>query len=312
MDSNTSNKGIAHWISSHFVLIIMIIAGSILALSLIKLLNQLFNGDGPVSQGIADILGSGANLLNGLMNGCVKQDDCVNLTEKQNCLNGNGCSWNTEQTDINGKVTPASCMKTHDGVKTGEGGFFTPSCALGMGALIFGVASLLNIIFGPIIAYFLSKNKNAEKASTISGDTISETNKEIIDNSRSKIEELKNDPDIKEARDKLNKKQQESFDRLLAGKVTNVETVTFVSKIINKHITDGKEREREHEQSVQNKLEKDQEIDNNEVSEENNDLIDEKSNDNPDLQNIYINLLNSNINPNIRAYITDKLITDIY
>ena len=87
--SNSMAEVARSWLSNHWLVMLMIFVGGIIVLAILKVINQLFNGNGPVSKGVADVLGTLANFANGLINGCTAQSDCV-ATTSADCASKTG------------------------------------------------------------------------------------------------------------------------------------------------------------------------------------------------------------------------------
>jgi len=164
-----------HW---NWIKIAIYIVAGIFVLGILKVILQIFNGTGPIPTGVGKVLGAGANLVNGIVNGCSKQPDCSkgSNTDKNSCENLTNCSFEkTKGTD--GKTTGA-CISSN-GVAPG-GGINTMGCALGIGLLTWLAASILAPIAGFFINMWGKKNKTVEDISTVTGKSFDKENTDLI------------------------------------------------------------------------------------------------------------------------------------
>ena len=171
--SNSMAEVARSWLSNHWLVMLMIFVGGIIVLAILKVINQLFNGNGPVSKGVADVLGTLANFANGLINGCTAQSDCV-ATTSADCTSKTGCGWYTPPTA--GK--DGSCVNT-TGKAPSSGSFFAPSCILGIGSLIWLSGLVIVFIIKPIVARLNRKNANVDVASQTSGESVEDIVNEV-------------------------------------------------------------------------------------------------------------------------------------
>jgi hypothetical protein len=176
------------WLSHHWVTIVMVVVGGIVLISFLKVISQLFNGTGPVSNGLGQIFGAFAHIIDGAFNGCSAQDDCTKDTfqSESNCENGNGCNWNDPDTSGDN----GSCTKSSD-KPVDSGGWFSPRCFVGAGFIIFLVSSVIILIIGPLVKLLTTRetSDNVKLASEISGKNLSDLNTDLIIEGRKKIEE---------------------------------------------------------------------------------------------------------------------------
>lgn len=180
------------WVKNNWLKIIIGIIVLIILINVIKSVNQLVNCSGPICKGIGNVLGTAANVINGVTSGCSAQSDCSKFTDSNSCVNGNGCAWSSE-------ATAGTCVAS-TGLKPGDGGFFTTSCALGMGFIAFLIASLLVPILRTIISRTGVKSENAKTESILTGKTINEVitdlSKKVRELSERAVEKLKGEKTI--------------------------------------------------------------------------------------------------------------------
>jgi hypothetical protein len=168
-----------HW---NWIKISIYIVAGIFVCGILKLILQIFNGTGPISTGVGKVLGAGANLINGVVNGCSKQPDCSkgSNTDKNSCENLTNCSFETTTSlptpGATGTTTNA-CISSN-GVAPG-GGINTMGCALGIGFLAWLAASLLAPIAGFFIKLFGMKNKTVQNMAEVSGKPYHELWQEV-------------------------------------------------------------------------------------------------------------------------------------
>lgn len=168
------------FIKNHWGKILIIFIIFIVLLAVFKFVSQILNCTGPICQGMGDILGVAAKALNTLVSGCSKQADCSKPKDKDSCNQSSGCNWS--QTSGSG-----TCVCT-TGLKAGDGGFFTPSCALGMGI----ISLLALLVLAPLAKMFLNKmtkSENAKAESELSGKPIDEVLSDRATESREKASE---------------------------------------------------------------------------------------------------------------------------
>ena len=187
------------WLKQNWIKILMIFIGIFLAMGIIKSLTALFNG--PFGNGVADVLGTAANIINGAVNGCTSQADCSIPTNEKNCVSSSGCSWQPASTTPGPppKPVPATCF-SKTGRKPGNGNFFSTSCLLGMGFL----AYLASILVLPLLRGLVMlgggvkdvvKNAARLRGSTL-GEELKETTNKSLSASDRAIKELKDDKKI--------------------------------------------------------------------------------------------------------------------
>lgn len=163
----SANSSTLHWLSSHWLMLVMVIVGGVLVLGVVRFISQMFNGDGPIQKGIGDALGAAANFVNGITNGCSSQADCSKATSEDPCNKSQGCSWNESKSGD----TKSSCINV-TGNSPGNKSFFSTSCVLGMGFIAYIAGSIVLALGGWMLNR--NKNKNLETANRLS-NTDSET-----------------------------------------------------------------------------------------------------------------------------------------
>ena len=158
MEKSSTNNNVS-WFSNHWVMILTAIIGGIFIIGILKILSQLFSSNGPISDGIKDLFDSGANLVNGLINGCEAQGEC-NSTDEKGCSSEQGCKWTPSTTS----GQPGSCIN-NTGKPPTPGNFFSTSCILGMSEIFALCGAIVFFIIGPLIKKFVNKsNANLDTA----------------------------------------------------------------------------------------------------------------------------------------------------
>lgn len=170
--------------------ILLYLLAAFFILGIAKFIYQLFNGNGPVSKGTGDLLGAGANLINGIVNGCQKQPDCTkgSNTDSTECSSLVNCSLQTVLTK-NGDKT--NICTSNNGTPPG-GGINTMGCALGIGFLAYLAASILAPIAGFFIKIFSKTNKTVSDISEVTGKDIATVTNEVATDAISTGEKVKN------------------------------------------------------------------------------------------------------------------------
>lgn len=75
--------------------IILYLVLGLMIIGAIKAVSTLLNGTGPLTKGMGQLMGAGANVINTVVNGCKSQPDCSKedgQTEKQ-CTSMSNCTW---------------------------------------------------------------------------------------------------------------------------------------------------------------------------------------------------------------------------
>ena len=164
------------WLKTHWIQILIGFIVFWLILSILKVIATIFNGNGPIPNGIGKAIGAGANLVNGIANNCSTQADCSKSTEETSCVKAEGCGWNTPS-EADKKAT---CINT-TGKKTGQGGFFSLTCGLGIGALAYLGALIVAPIAGLLTKLFTKPNPNVSIISLLTDKSTDNVIREILD-----------------------------------------------------------------------------------------------------------------------------------
>ena len=187
MAENEEKNSAMSWLKEHWVKILIIFIGVFLAMGIIKSLTALFNG--PLGNGVADVLGAAANIINGAVNGCTSQADCSIPKDQKTCTSSNGCSWQTASTTPGppAQTVPATCFST-TGRKPGNGNFFSTSCLLGMGFLAYLASILVLPLLNGIVMLAGGVKDVVKNASRLRGSKLGEELKETTNKSLSAAE----------------------------------------------------------------------------------------------------------------------------
>ena len=155
----------------------------IIVAALYKIFNEIFNSK--TMQSLSDIAGSAAYLVGSLVNGCSPQTDCnIIVNDLDSCKKHDDCFYDPKT----GKCSITSNRSP------GTGGFFSTSCALGLGLIIYVSASILLGVITAVGTVFGSyKASNALKQAEILGVG---TEKEILKDMKKKAEKI--DKDLKD------------------------------------------------------------------------------------------------------------------
>ena len=220
------------WISQNWIKILLFFAGAIFVIGILKILSQLFNSNGPLANGLANILGAAANLVNGIINGCTSQGDCTKSSEQDSCNKINGCEWDPGDAKATPSTT-ASCLNT-SGRPPGGGNFFSGSCVLGMGTIFAICGALLFFVIGPALAYaFRKSNDNIKAASEVSGKSEGQIWKETVKETIKKF-----DRTVKEyEKDNPGKKLSDSQKELVVQKIGTEESALRLKESVDSSST---------------------------------------------------------------------------
>lgn len=185
--TNEQKDSSMSWLKEHWIKILLIFIGVFLAMGIIKSLTALFNG--PLGNGVADVLGAAANIINGAVNGCTSQADCSIPKDPKTCTSSNGCSWQTVSTTPGspGQTVPPTCFST-TGRKPGNGNFFSTSCLLGMGFLAYLASILVLPLLKGIVMLAGGVKDVVKNASRLRGSKLGEELKETTNKSLSAAE----------------------------------------------------------------------------------------------------------------------------
>lgn len=176
--------------------IILAIGGVALLIAIGRVANAFFNN--PLTRAAEDVLGSIANTLTTLTNGCSKQVDCAPITNIDTCNTTTGCAYSSEE---------QKCANT---IPKDEGGFFTPSCGLGMGLLTLGIGAVLlgGLKLG---SRLLGRNQPSEAVknlSQISGETTDKVAKKVFNEMEAKRVLVEQEFEKKEGRKMTNNEKE--------------------------------------------------------------------------------------------------------
>jgi molecular chaperone DnaK (HSP70) len=199
------------WLTQNWIKILIFFGCGVLVIGIIKIISQLFNSTGPLPTALADLFGAGANLINGIINGCVSQGDCSKSTDQDSCKKINGCDWDAGDKSAQ-PPTKAACLNT-SGRSPGGGGFFSSDCVGGMGAIFALCGALLFVVIGPALKYAFTKdNENINAASEISGKSKGEILKDTVEKTAKEYDRLINE-------NEKAKNADEKTQKLIAKKV---------------------------------------------------------------------------------------------
>jgi len=203
MEQNKNNT--SNWLSHNWTKVLIYLFGGLIILGIVRFVAQIFNGDGPIQTGIGKALGSFANIVNGIVNGCSSQADCSKPQSEDTCNKSEGCLWNKATSGD----TKSSCLNI-TGNTPGNRGLFSTSCLLGMGLLAYIAATLILPIGKFLYNLFSKPNENIKTASTLSNTSIEDVIKKAVDESRKdagkakeKIEEKSGEPMSPKAEENL-------------------------------------------------------------------------------------------------------------
>lgn len=220
-DENThesSNSKTLHWLSSHWLMVVMVIVGGIVIIGVMKFITQMFNGDGPIQQGIGQALGAAANFVNGIVNGCTSQADCTKDGDKDSCNKSTGCAWSDAQTGDE----KSSCLNT-TGNTPGNRSLFSSSCVLGMGFIAYIAGSIVLGLVG--WALKRNSNQNLETANRLSNKNSDTGLKDATDSARETAGKAKEQIDADNPGEKMTEAEKIDLGRL-SGNKTALDMVT--------------------------------------------------------------------------------------
>lgn len=177
--------------------IIMGIIVVIVAFAIKLVIDAIGSVGKPLIDAVGDIGKSAANILNN----CEQQYDCTKIGNCDQCKSTTGCSCTTDQ---------KSCVIV-SGKDAGGGGWFTPSCALGIGLILYGIASLIMTIL-PIIAGWKA-SPNVDKIANAENKPPADVAKELVNETQADVKEIETEHGEKlspEAKDLIEKTVVES------------------------------------------------------------------------------------------------------
>ena len=192
------------WVKNNWLKIIIGIVILIIILQVTVSLKNLLDCSSPICKGISNVLGLPAKIINTVLSGCVSQSDCSQFKDSDSCGNGNGCSWSS-------KTTAGTCVNT-TGLQTGDGGFFSPKCMLGIGLISLLALSFLAFLAKIVLRFVPPKNENVKETVEKTGKTTEEVTREVAEESRETATE---------AQETLTDKSP-SVIELMTAKITNL------------------------------------------------------------------------------------------
>jgi len=219
---NTNNNAL-EWLKTHWIQILIGFIVFWLILSILKVIATIFNGNGPIPNGIGKAIGAGANLVNGIANNCSTQADCSKSTEETSCDKLQGCGWNTPA-EADKKAT---CINT-TGKNTGQGGFFSLTCGLGIGALAYLGALLVAPIAGLLTKVFTKPKPNVSTISQLTDKSIDNVIREIFEKAKPKAASVVDKAKAKNGGE-IDKARQENIGRKMGIRVTHNTAVNAVN-----------------------------------------------------------------------------------
>ncbi len=205
----------------------------VIVLGISKVILQLFVAAGPLFRGLEDVLGAGANVVEGLTNGCSSQPDCNKTKDDNVCKNQDNCGWNPPTQG----GEEGSCINL-SGRDSGSGGFFSASCGLGIGAILYTCGLLFSGLI-TILAARYNKNANVETAGRLNTKGTASTLEIVVKDSRTATEEIK-----AESEEPLTDDQVE----LTAKQAANSSSTNEVMK----SLTDQKDAEKIANEAIEN------------------------------------------------------------
>lgn len=177
----------------------------IIAILIILSIVQVINALAKIGKPLTDALGTVANTAANVINNCIPQYDCAKIYNCDQCKNTPGCSCTADE---------KGCQII-SGRDAGAGGFFTPSCGLGIGFILAGVGTVLMAVIGLIAAWKASPavDSTAKAEGKPSNEVAKELAKETlaeVDKIEQEHEKTTGDKMSKEGRDVLKKTVVES------------------------------------------------------------------------------------------------------
>lgn len=174
-DTNTEKTSFSNFISNipwKYVIIGIIVV--LIILSIVQVINALAN----ISKPFTDAFGSAANSAASILNNCVPQSDCTKIGNCDQCKNTTGCSCTADQ---------KGCQII-SGRNAGDGGFFTPSCGLGIGFIIYGLGSLFLAVLSVIAGWKASPA--VEATAKAEGKPANEVAKELTNETKAEVDRI--------------------------------------------------------------------------------------------------------------------------
>ena len=151
----------------------------IIAILIITSIVQVINALGKIGKPLIDAFGSLANTAANILNNCTPQYDCTKIGNCDQCKNTTGCSCTPDQKNC----------QIISGRNAGEGGFFTPSCGLGIGFILYGLGALFLAVL-PIIAGWKA-SPAVEATAKAEGKPANEVAKELTNETKAEVDRIK-------------------------------------------------------------------------------------------------------------------------
>jgi len=174
-DTNTEKTSFSNFISNipwKYVIIGIIVV--LIILSIVQVINALAN----ISKPFTDAFGSAAKTGANVINNCAPQADCTKIGNCDQCKNTSGCSCTADQ---------KGCQII-SGRNAGDGGFFTPSCGLGIGFILYGLGSLFLAVIGLIAGWKASPA--VEATAKAEGKPANEVAKELTNETKAEVDRI--------------------------------------------------------------------------------------------------------------------------
>lgn len=146
----------------------------LLGLMAYKIISVLVNN--PVTKAVNELVGDFGLLLKDFTKGCCSQDDCPNISTKDECESGCGCGWDDKG---------SKCANTTD-AKVGSGGLISFDCPLFFTAIV-GLGAWILVKFGGFIRGIF-KDRAAKKGLDALAQTTGEKTGDIMRRWREKVD----------------------------------------------------------------------------------------------------------------------------
>ena len=174
-DTNTEKSSFSNFISNipwKYVII------GIIAVLIIMSIVQVIQAIGKIGQPLIDAFGSAAKSAANVINNCAPQADCTKIGNCDQCKNTSGCSCTADQKNC----------QIISGRNAGDGGFFTPSCGLGIGFILFGVGTILLAVIGLIAGW--KSSPAVEATAKAEGKPANEVAKELTNETKAEVDRI--------------------------------------------------------------------------------------------------------------------------
>ena len=150
----------------------------IIAILIILSIVQVINALAKIGKPLTDALGTVANTAANVINNCAPQADCTKIGNCDQCKNTSGCSCTADQKNC----------QIISGRNAGDGGFFTPSCGLGIGFILFGVGTILLAVIGLIAGW--KSSPAVEATAKAEGKPANEVAKELTNETKAEVDRI--------------------------------------------------------------------------------------------------------------------------